>query len=76
MRAFYRHYSLFRCKGIIGGEGWYGEEVMLTLEEAEREFESEFYEQTGNQWADRHNFQKKYGKKAMVDVSYERVRKS
>ena len=53
-----------------------GVELAETEEAAVERFENEFKRHTGNEWADRNNFQKKPGKKALVDISYKRVRRS
>jgi predicted DNA-binding WGR domain protein len=67
-------HHLWRVWGRVGGAGGGGSKLQRfgSVEEAKKEFAMLFKKQTGNEWLDRaHNFEKKAGKFAQLDIQYE-----
>ena len=59
-------FVVFTRWGRVGSAGQFQHTPFATLEDARKEFCSIFKSKSGNQWEDRHNFQKVHGKYRLV----------
>lgn len=67
-------YYVFRSWGRIGTTiGGFKTQNYDTLDDAKKDFESYYEDQTGNLWKNRNNFQKMPGKKIPVETDYGQV---
>lgn len=61
-------YVLWTRWGRVGDSGQHQKTPFPTADEAVNEFEKIFKSKTGNEWQERHNFEKKQGKYRLLDI--------